>query len=165
MNETVKQTKQINTLVLAFITLIDLFLVVGYLKESRADRISVGTIMAFITVILITLGINAVLYFKNKSSEAFRHISVIGYAVVYIFALYFASNDMVFAIIFPMTMIYILYFDLGFFKRAAICSFLVNVADIIKIVRQGYFPSKTPVNVSLIALRLAAVGLTLGVVY
>ncbi|MBE5961428.1 MAG: hypothetical protein E7256_08590 [Lachnospiraceae bacterium] len=124
MNEIVKHTKQINRFVLVFITLIDLFLVVGYLNESRAGRISIGMIMAFVAVVLVTLGVDYAIYIKNPSSTAFRHVSVIGYAAVYIFALYFSRNDLVFVMVFPMTTIYILYFDLNFFLRSGILAFL-----------------------------------------
>ena len=97
--------KRVNKFVLMIITIIDMFLFFGYIGDYAQGNISFGFMMAVdLSVILSMIACYAV-YFHKKDSAIFKYVSVIGYMVVYGLAVIGAQNDLVFVMVFPLTVI------------------------------------------------------------
>lgn len=87
------------------------------------------------------IGTNAVLvsfvsgfiYFRNKESEALKHVSSLMFLISYMAMIIVAQADYLFVVIFPVSVIYILYFNYKLCVRIAILAGLINIGDIIYI--------------------------------
>ena len=103
--------KRVNRFVLTIVTIIDMFLFFGYIGDYAQGNISFGFMIAVDLSVVISMIACYAVYFHKKDSMAFQHISVAGYTVVYGLAVFGAQNDLVFIMVFPLTVIYILYYD------------------------------------------------------
>ena len=92
----------------------------------------------------------------------FKHVAMIGYAVVYGLALLGAHNDYVFVMAFPVASVFILYFDLKFIILASSGVMLLNTMyAVIFYVIKGQMPSGAPVEVASVLLQLASIAVFL----
>ncbi|MFG6367414.1 MAG: methyl-accepting chemotaxis protein [Lachnospiraceae bacterium] len=122
--------KRVNKFVLIIITIIDMFLFFGYIGDYAQGNISFGFMMAVdLSVILSMIACYAV-YFHKKDSAIFKYVSVIGYMVVYGLAVIGAQNDLVFVMVFPLTVIYILYYDMKLILGIAVIFGMINLLDV-----------------------------------
>lgn len=165
MNERKKNNIIANRFVLIFLTVIDTILAIGYWQERNNGNLSKSFATFLVGVFLVTLVIDWIVFLNNKDSDAFRHISIIGYGIAYTLSMIAASNDMVFTYAFPMIVVYILYFDEAFFMRSGILVNVVNIGTVIYYCIRGTFPSGMPASVSLAMIQIFAVAVTVGVVY
>lgn len=131
MEKEVKIEKRVNKFALIVISIIDAFMFVGYISDYTKGNISFAFMMAVELAVVVSLIVSYVVFFRKKDSMIFKHVSVIGYMVVYALCMFGSHNDMVFTIIFPIAVIYILYFDDKLIKRIAVVFTLINIADII----------------------------------
>ena len=123
--------KTVNKFALVIITIITLFMAFGYFEDYLKQNISFLFMMTVEIVVVITM-INAyVVYFRNKASKNFKYISLVGYLVLYALVVFGAHNDLVFVIVFPFTILYILYFDFKLILGASIAFGIINVLDLI----------------------------------
>lgn len=160
MNNNQERNTRINRFVVIFLTVINLILTGGYLQELGKGNMSPRYIQFLVIVFVSTTVLNWIMYLKDKSSYAFRHITVIGYGVNYALALFGASNDMVFTYAFPCIMVYILYFDSFLFRNSAIVLNLVNIIAVVRFFLQGAFPSGTKASISLAMIQVCSVAVT-----
>jgi methyl-accepting chemotaxis protein len=123
--------KQLNKFALTIITIIDMFLFVGYIGDYRNGNIGFSFMLVVELVVLISMLTCYVIYFRKKNSALFKNVSVIGYLVVYAIAVFGAQNDLVFLIVFPLTVLYILYYDYKLVLRIGTLFGSVNLLDII----------------------------------
>ncbi len=134
MSETKKaynREKVVNQFLLVIITIMDMFLFVGYFSDYSKGNISFGFLMAVELTVLISMISDYAVFLRQKDSKIFKHVSVTGYMVVYTIALLGAQNDLVFAMVFPLTVIYILYFDYNLILRIAVVYSVVTVVDLV----------------------------------
>lgn len=122
--------KRVNKFVLTIVTIIDMFLFFGYIGDYMQGNISFGFMLAVDLSVIISMTACYAVYFHKKDSMAFQHISVIGYMAVYGLAVFGAQNDLVFMMVFPLTVIYILYYDLKLILRIAVVFGAINVLDV-----------------------------------
>ncbi len=123
--------KSVNKFALAIITLIDLIMAAGYIFDYTKGNIVIGFAAAVVGCVVVSMIADYVVYFIRRDSKTFRYVSILGYFAVYIIALFGAKNDLVFLIVFPITVIYVLYYD---FKVIAIISAVFGVANIADII-------------------------------
>lgn len=124
-NENVHLT---NRVVLIINSILSLFLACGYMAEFLKGNRSLQYIIVFVTIVIIPISIALIMYIKNAGSNTIKHVTMVGYLIVYSFALATASTRLAFVYIFPIVVMYLLYFDLRF----TICSysyvFVLNIA-------------------------------------
>lgn len=152
------ELKRVNKFVLIIITIIDMFLFFGYFEDYVKDNITFGFMLLIESIVLVSMAACYIVYFKKKDSVYFKNISMIGYLIVYSFAVLGAKNDLVFIIVFPLTIIYILYYDYKLVLRIAILFGLVNVIDIIYVIAVlGHTHSGNAINTTSLLLQGACV--------
>lgn len=157
--ETRTELERINKLVIVIVSVIAIFLVVGYLKDAADNNISwlfAGTIAG---IVIVSLIVNCSVYFKDRSTPYLKHTAILGYAFLYAAVMYGAKNDLVFTIAFPIASLFVLYNDMKFIIKSAIVVFLINLAYVIRCVMAGKMVSGLSVETSTITLHLATIGL------
>ena len=128
-NKVFNRAKVVNRFALIIITIIGMFLFVGYVGDFKDGNITFGFMLAVIITVFITMIVDYVVFFIKKDSQIFKYISVVGYMCVYALAVFGAQNDSVYVMAFPLTVIYILYYDYALVMRIAIVFGVINVAD------------------------------------
>lgn len=123
--------KAVNQFLLIIITIMDMFLFVGYFSDYSKGNISFGFLMAVELTVLTSMIADYAVFLRQKDSKIFKHVSVTGYMIVYAIAVFGAQNDLVFAIVFPLTVIYVLYFDYKLIVRIAVVYSTGTVIDLI----------------------------------
>lgn len=126
--------EHVNTFVLAVITLISVFMFVGYIGDFKKGVIGLGFCLLVEGFVILSMVADYVVYFRKKDGDLFRHVSLIGYIIMYALCVWGSHNDMVFCIAFPITVMYILYFDFRMILLGAIGFGAINLADMIYVV-------------------------------
>lgn len=125
--------KTVNTFALVVITVMDVLMFGGYIGDYAKGNIGLLFCLAVVVAVLGSLIANYVIYFQKKDSTIFKHVSLTGYIIVYALCVLGAHNDLVFCIAFPISVLYILYFDFAMIVRGAIAFAAINVVDMIYI--------------------------------
>ncbi len=125
------EERVVNQFVLIIMTIIDFFLFVGYIRDYKQGNIEFNFMISVILAVIISLIASYAVFLKKKDSRFFKHVSIIGYIVVYALAVFGAQNDLVFTMVFPLTVIYILYYDYKVILRIAIIFGTINIMDLI----------------------------------
>ena len=112
--------RRVNRFALTIVTIIDLFLFFGYIGDYQHGNISFGFMLTVDLAVIASMIACYLVYFYKKDSAVFKHVSVAGYIVVYALAVLGAQNDLVFIMAFPLTIIYILYFDFKLIDRKSV---------------------------------------------
>ena len=151
-------TKRTNRFILILLTIIDGILAVGYLKDGFVDgNISTTYAICFAALVIVTLLLDYVIYFKKKDSSIFKFVTILGYLLIYIVAMANSKNDLVFTIVFPITVMYMLYFDAKFMTMAGIGFSLVNIICVVTYFIRATMPSGLPIDTATVLLQLATV--------
>lgn len=153
-----EREKKVNRFVLIIVTVIDMFLFVGYIGDYAQENIGLGFMLAVIASVVFSMIACYAVYFKKKDSAVFKHVSMIGYMLVYGLAVFGAQNDLVFMMVFPLTVIYILYYDFKVVLRIAVVFGAINIADVICLIAVlGHMHSGVPLNSTSLLLQGASV--------
>lgn len=126
-----KQEKTVNKFVLILITIIDMFMFFGYFNDYKKGNIGLIFMLVVEASVVVTMAISYIVYFMKKDSQVFKYVSIIGYMIVYALVVFGAHNDLVFTIVFPITMIFILYYDFKLIAGIAAVFGVINIADVI----------------------------------
>ncbi|MDO5291477.1 MAG: methyl-accepting chemotaxis protein [bacterium] len=161
MDQGINYSKIGNKTVLIFITCIDLIMAFSYLKGAESQGLSRRFVIVFLATVLATLLINWVIYVKDNASMVFRHVSMIGFGIVYTLCVFNAANDAVFTIAFPVGVLYILYWDFGLFVRSSIGVISINAGAVIVYFIRGTFPSGVPASFPPAMFQLGSITMTL----
>lgn len=149
--------KRVNRFVLVIITIIDSFLFFGYIGDYSQGNISFSFMLMVDIAVIISIGVCYTIYFRKKDSTLFKYISMAGYVIVYGMAVFGAQNDLVFIMVFPFTVIYILYYDYKLILSIAVIFGGINVADVIYIAAiLGHAHSGAPLNSTSLLLQGAS---------
>ncbi len=153
-----EREKKVNKFVLIIVTVIDMFLFFGYINDYVQGNIGIGFMLAVNAAVVISMIACYAVYLKKRDSAAFKHVSIIGYVVVYGLAVFGAQNDLVFMMVFPLTVSYILYYDYKVVLRIAIVFGVINVADVISLIALlKHMHSGAPLNSTSLILQGASV--------
>ncbi len=123
---------QVNKVVLIYVTIIDLFMIFGYFNDYIQGNIS----FMFMLIVEIVLFGTLITDFATRKilPQKFKHISLIGYMMMYALVVFGSQNDMVYTIVFPVTVIYILYYDYKLVKSIALVFGTVNLLDVVYVI-------------------------------
>lgn len=123
-------TKAVNKFALVIVTIIAAFMFFGYIGDYTKGNIGIEFALVVDIWVIGSMVANYITYFRKKDSENFRHISLVGYIILYALCVLGGKNDMVFCIAFPITVMYILYFDYSLIVRAALAFSIINIVDL-----------------------------------
>jgi len=152
--------KRVNTFVMIITIIIDIFTVVGYLAAFLAGTYPLPSLIMIFAIMLVGLGLS--IFALIKKPVQFRYFTMIGFAVLYAVALFEAGNDFMFVLMFPIIMMYVLYFDYKFILTTSVLIGLANIADIIVMIATlGTFRSGMALEVPVMLLRLGSVLISL----
>lgn len=150
--------QKVNRFVLIIITIIDAFLFFGYIADFKKGNITAPFMGVVLVTVLFTMVLDYVVYFKNKASQSFKRVSIIGYMFVYFFATVGAHNDVVFAIVFPITVVFLLYFDYKLIKLMSLVFGGINVFGIVYMITVlKHMPSGVPLDSTTMLVQGASV--------
>ena len=139
--------KRVNRFILIIITIIDTFLFFGYIGDYKQGNISFNFMLMVVISVVVSMAVCYITYFRKKDSRLFKHISMAGYVIVYGMAVFGAQNDLVFIMVFPLTVIYILYYDYKLVLAIAFIFGGINLADILYVsVMLGHSHSGAALN-------------------
>ena len=122
---------RVNKFALTIITMIVSIITVGYLKDFVDQNISLFFALSVVITAIVTLILDFIIYFKQKDGTLFKYVSILGFALMYCIVVFGAKNDLVFAIVFPITIIYLLYFDFKLIRNLSIGFSIINLIDIV----------------------------------
>ncbi len=122
--------KSVNSFLLVIITIIDLFLFFGYIADYKRNNISLVFMLIVVAIVGGSLLINYLIYFRQKDSRILKYASMGGYLLVYAIAVFGSHNDSVFTMLFPITVLYILYFDLKLVTVISVSFSVINLLDV-----------------------------------
>jgi len=140
MNETWAKIKT-NRMVLIMNIVICSALTIGYLADFIRGRRTVGVISIVLAVVIVQLCINIVVYRRNKASEAMKYSCVFGSLIIYCVANFITDTYFTFIYIFPMLILYILYYNAAFIRMVGIVSVILNIAKILFLINSGHVSS------------------------
>lgn len=124
--------KSANKVVLTTNWILDAFLMLGYLLEFGKGTKSLAYILAFSLMVLIPMAIATLLYIKDSESRLMKFVTLGGYFIMYVFVMFTATPDrmLVYVYMFPILLIYFLYFDMRLIVVGCGLAVAVNVAKI-----------------------------------
>ena len=150
--------KEVNKFALIIMTVINSLMFVGYIGDFSKGNIGLPFLMAVDISVIVFLAIDYIIYFRNKTSEMFKTTSMAGYMVVYSLCVFGSKNDLVFAIVFPIAVVYILYFNSKFCLIIGAIFTLINVADFIYVAAVlKHMNSGAEINTTSFILQVATV--------
>lgn len=120
----------VNRFVLVIVTVIDLFIFFGYIGDFLKGNISLGLLLVVDVVVAVSLILDYAVYMRNHESRGFKYISLIGYMLVYVPAVFGSQNDLVFIMVFPITVLFILYYDYKLIFYMSLVFGITNLLDV-----------------------------------
>ncbi len=152
--------KRVNKFVLIITLVIDLFTVVGYMAAFLSHTYPLPKLI-MIFAIMIT-GVVVSIWALNKKPMQFRYYTMLSFTTLYTVALFEAGNDFMFLLMFPIIMMYVLYFDYKFIVITAVLLGLANIADVVAMIATlGTFRSGMELEVPVMLLRMGSVIISL----
>ena len=122
--------RQTNKFVLINNALLTVFLIVGYLIEYFKGNREIGYVIHFIIIATVPILVAIINYRINPCSMKLKGIMLIGYFIVYIFAMLTSRRLIVYVYLFPIITMYFLYLDIRLMIAACSMAFAANVAKI-----------------------------------
>lgn len=126
-------TKKTNQLILSIMNLLGLSVILGYTVEVISGERSLQGVVAIIVMTLMLLGISILVYYKNKNSQMFKYISLIGFSILYAFCIFTSKKILVYTFLFPLFCLYILYFDQLIMRIGSLIFISINVIRVIQL--------------------------------
>jgi len=152
MNNSSEYLKKVNRFVLGITLVVDFFIVIGYMAAFLSGAYELSKLILVFALMIIGAVISIIACIKNP--DKFNYIAMICFSVLYIDALFTAGNDHMFVLMFPIFMLYMLYFDYKFIVIASTICGLANIIDMIVIAAViGAFRSGQPLEVPVMLLR------------
>ena len=120
----------VNKMAIICHTIIDVILMLAYTLELVKGSRTITYYAVFSLLCLVPVIVEWILYKKNKESGAIRHIITCSYSVLYLFAIFTTTAELVFTYALPMYMVLILYMDVKISILVAVGGFLGNAVYI-----------------------------------
>ena len=135
----------------------------GYLVDFLKGRKSAVFVAIFIVIMLMQLCVNIIIYRRDNASDSFKYSSIAGYLAIYCFAIFSSDSYFTYTYVFPMLVLFVLYYDVAFIKIAAIMGVILNI---IKVVFQIYHGHTSPTDVTAYTVQMAGIVIfAIGVYY
>ncbi|MCX7710511.1 MAG: methyl-accepting chemotaxis protein [Clostridia bacterium] len=129
--KTVSSLQSTNKVVLLINCLLSSFLILGYIGEYLKGLKSLEYVFTFIVIVCIPILTAIIVYFKDGESRYLKYITLGGYFIMYTFVMITSAKAMVFVYLFPIILMYFLYFNLRLIVTACGIVFLINIARIL----------------------------------
>lgn len=126
-----KREAEVNKYALIVIDIICVVCILGNTFDYLVGSGTEVTAIAISSISLIIFITSGAIYFKQKHSPVLKHYASLSFMVLYGVAQYLSSSDYIFIIAFPVSVIFILYYNYGVVFRTVIIMGLLNVADIL----------------------------------
>ena len=120
---------RVNSFMFKMVLMINAIMFMGYVQDCMSGAITVPYTIVVNGAIVAT-SILDIIIIKIKSS-AFKVVSAVGYLVVYFLEVFGAKSDLTFVMIFPIIIIYVLYYDIKLINVMSLAVGLMNIADVI----------------------------------
>ena len=127
-----------NQMILTMNVIICSVLAVGYCGDVMKGRRTAAFVLLFIVVMAAQLCVNIVVYKRNKASDTFKLFGIAGNCIIYCFAIFSSDTYFTFTYVFPMFVLYILYYDIKFIKMVGIVSVFLNIFKIAFQIHHGH---------------------------
>lgn len=125
--------KSTNRIVLLTNWILDGFLILGYLLELFKGAKTISYLAVFLLIVLVPMLLATFLYLKDGCSSLMKYVTLTGYFIMYIFVMFTANPErlLVYTYMFPIILMYFLYFDLRLMVISCSVAMAVNVAKIV----------------------------------
>jgi len=137
MNETMAKAKT-NRMILIMNVIICCALTAGYFVDFLKGRKTAVFVAVFIVVMLAQLCVNIAAYRRDKASDKFKYFGIGGYLVIYCLAMFSSDTYFTYVYMFPMIILFVLYYDIKFMKTAGIAAVALNVLKIVFQILKGH---------------------------
>jgi len=127
-----------NRFVFTMNAVIDVTLAAGYIVDLLKGRMPLARLLIFLVFLIVQQAVNISFFFRDRSSERFKYAALIGYAAVYAYAIFASAAYFTYVFIFPVTVLYILYYDVRLVKIIGVATGILNILKIVFQVRAGY---------------------------
>lgn len=120
-----------NKVVLTINWILSSFLIFGYILEFIKGGKDINYLITFTIMVLIPMTTATILFKKNALSSKIKLITLCGYLSIYAFVLLTSDRTTVFTYIFPILLMYFLYFNLPLLVIGSVVTLLINIGDIL----------------------------------
>ncbi len=145
-----RQVKQLtNRTVLIINSILSSFLSIGYIVEFIKGTRTLQYVLVFVLVVIIPIAAALTVYLRNRPSDIVKYITISGYMIIYSIALITSSSPLSFVYIFPIMVMYILYFNLKLTVVSYSYVILLNVVVIGYKVLSGQVDAKTSTDLTI----------------
>lgn len=132
MDELRKQRyRTVNKYTVIVIDIISICMILGNTFDYINGANNLVAAIAISTTGLIQFFVTGAIYFKNKESLILKTVSSMNFMVVYAVCLAVATTDYLFVIAFPVSIIYILFFDYKLSLRLSLIMGILNIIDML----------------------------------
>lgn len=144
--------KSVNRFVLLITIVIDICTVGGYVMATLKSGFPVSRLFMILTILFVGL-LTSIVAIKIWPLK-FRYIAMVSFVCFYGISLIFTGNDHVYVQMFPIIVMYVLYFDYRFILVTAALFTLVSVVDVVYVVAiLGHFHSGLPIDIPVLMIR------------
>jgi len=127
-----------NSKILFMIIAINIALTAGYVVDVLKGRTQLYTITILFSLIVANVTISIVTYVRNKASEKFKYLTLFGFLTVYSFAIFDSTNTFTYVFVFPVAILFVLYYDVKFTRNIGILICIINAIKIYLQMYRGY---------------------------
>lgn len=159
--EEINVLKLTNKFVLLINSILSAFLVVGYTGEYFKGQRTPQYIALFIAAVLIPLVWAILLYFRKKESGIVKYITLTGYLIVYTIAITTSTSQLAFVYIFPIIIMYLLYFNMKLTVYSYSYVFILNIAVIAYKILSGNTDGKSTTDFTIQFAAITLFGISL----
>lgn len=131
MHNNISTLKRTNRTVLISNWILNVFLTLGYLNEYIKGSKSLLFVISFILTFIMPMTIATFIYLRNNESSNIKFFTLAGYFLMYIHALFASTRTLTYVYLFPVTSMYLLYFDLPLMVVTNSLILILNVARVI----------------------------------
>jgi len=136
-------------------------LTIGYIGEIPKGTKTVGFVLVFLTFVAIQIAVPSYVYLKNKASVNFRYFALVSYLALYCFAMFVSPTLITFLFIYPMIVLFVLYYDVKLMRYIGAGLVITNAAKVVYQYANGFNSAadSTDYTVMMAAAVLVAFGL------
>ena len=132
------QMQRTNSKVLLINSLLSLFLIVGYIVELIKGLRTPVYVILFTVLVIIPITVAFIVYKRNKESSRIKYITLIGYFIAYLFVMFSTDRTLVYVYLFPIILMYFLYFDIKLMVTSCSVVFITNLVRIVLSIVNGH---------------------------
>ena len=113
--------------------ILDFVLIIAYIIEFRKGTKTLSYIITMILLVLVPMTTATLLYLKDSTARYIRYITLYGYFIMYTYVMFTAAPDriLVYTYIFPIVLMYFLYFEISIIVVSCSIALAINLAKIV----------------------------------